>query len=319
MIEGNVFLTGGTGSLGQALVARAEKEGWDCRFTVYSRDEVKQGEMKALYPQHRYVLGDVRDLDWLAIALRGHDLVIHAAAYKQVPAAEVNVGEAVETNVVGSRNVARAAVEAGVPRVLGISTDKACAPVNAYGESKALMEKLFAGACLWNGGRTKFTCVRYGNVLGSRGSVVPLFRRQIAAGGPITFTDANMTRFWLTLNDAIDLILAGLAEEESGTVLIPKCGASSMQVLADAVLWAVTPYPHAPGTVPVREIGIRPGEKLHEQLVNAAESMHTDDIGEHYRIYPAYAGHRGNLPAGFEYRSDTARQLTIESLRRMLE
>jgi UDP-N-acetylglucosamine 4,6-dehydratase len=313
-LQGKIFLTGGTGSLGHALVARAEQGGWDCQFTIYSRDEVKQGEMRSRYPSHRFVLGDVRDVDWLAIAMRGHDLVIHAAAYKQVPAAEVNVAEAVETNVVGSRNVARAAVQVGVPRVLGISTDKACAPVNAYGESKALMEKLFQGACLWSGGRARFHLVRYGNVLGSRGSVVPLFKRQIERGEPVTFTDAMMTRFWLTLDDAVDLIVAALAETIPGTVLIPKCPASTMYDLAAAVAGGAEAF----AKIGHRILGIRPGEKHDEQLVNAAEAMHTDDIGSHYRIHPAYSGHHGNLPTGFEYRSDTARQLTIAELGRML-
>ncbi len=301
-----MFLTGGTGSLGRAILARAEQAGWDAEFTVYSRDEVKQGETKAQFPRHRYVLGDVREEDWLRVAMRGHDAVIHTAAYKQVPAAEVNAVEAIETNVVGSRNVARVAYELGIPRVLGISTDKSCAAINAYGQSKALMEKIFGQACLW--GATQFNCVRYGNVLGSRGSVVPFFRKQAAELGYITVTDPAMTRFWLTLEDAVDLVERGLAETERGTVIVPKAKASSMAVLAEAV---------CPG-VPQADIGIRAGEKRHEQLIHGGESQHSDDIGPWFRVWPAYTLHRGNLEPGYEYRSDTAPQLSPYQLREML-
>jgi UDP-N-acetylglucosamine 4,6-dehydratase len=307
-LKGRIFLTGGTGSLGKAILARAEREGWDCEFTIFSRDEVKQGEMKAQYrpPKHRYVLGDVRDERWLSVVMRHHDAVVHAAAYKQVPAAEVNSGEAIESNVIGSRNIVRVAVDLGIPKVLGVSTDKACAPVNCYGQTKALMERLFQQANMW--GTTQFNLIRYGNVLGSRGSVVPLFRQQ-AKDGVITVTDDRMTRFWLTLDDAVDLVVAGLAETEPGTIIVPKAPASTMDTLA----LAVAPNAH------VKVIGIRPGEKMHEQLIHAGESMHADDIGEHFRVYPAFTGHHGNLPEGYEYRSDTARQLSIEELRGMLE
>src|SRR5512138_1198683 len=189
-----LFLTGGTGSLGTALLDRLYTRH---DVTVYSRDEVKQGYLRKRFPDVRFMLGDVRDYDRLLLAMRGHDAVIHAAAYKQVPSAEANVDEAIATNVVGSLNVARAAVHSGVAQVVGISTDKACAPINAYGETKALMEKLFQQADGW--GDTMFNCVRYGNVLGSRGSVVPLFLEQISNGDKYTLTDPDMTRFWMTL------------------------------------------------------------------------------------------------------------------------
>ncbi|MDP2660266.1 MAG: polysaccharide biosynthesis protein [Dehalococcoidia bacterium] len=305
-LTGRVFLTGGTGSLGHALLDRADAEGWDCQFTVYSRDEVKQGDMRGTYPRHKFVLGDVRDLEALKLRMRGHDLVIHAGAYKQVPAAEVNVAEAIETNVIGSKNVALAAVRFGIPKVLGISTDKACAPTNAYGASKILMEKVFQEATTW--GHTRFNLVRYGNVLGTRGSVVPLFVRQ-AQQGSITLTDPYMTRFWLTLRDAVDIVLKGIQEEEGGTVLVPMAPASTMLQLAEAV---------APGA-DIKVIGIRPGEKTHEQLVHAGESMHADADGEWFRIFPAYAGHCGGLPPGFEYGSDTAPRLTVGMLRDFIE
>lgn len=283
----------------------ATNENWPCEFTVFSRDEVKQSELRHEFSNHRFILGDVRDYDWLQLAMRGNDLVIHAAAYKQVPTAEVNAGEAIEVNVIGSRNIARAAVYNNIPRVIGISTDKACAPVNCYGETKALMERMFQQACLW--GDTEFHLVRYGNVLGSRGSVVPLFRQQ-AREGYVTVTDPEMTRFWLTLKDAVNLVTRCYSKSlPPGTILIPKCPASSMQALAECF------------TPNIRVTGVRAGEKKHEQLVNKSEAMHTDDIGEYYLIHPAYTLHKGNLPADFEYRSDNAIQLNHQQLMGMLD
>ncbi len=307
MLTGRIFLTGGTGSLGQALLARSEREGWDCEWTIFSRTEAKQAEVRPLYPQHNYVLGDVAKEQDVQMAIRGHDIVIHAAAYKMVPQAEVNSLSAISVNVIGSGNIARLAVLSGIKKVLGISTDKACAPINLYGMTKATMEKLFQDACHW--GATQFNCVRYGNVLGSTGSIVPLWQRQVSDGDCITITDGRMTRFWLTLDDAVDLVLAGLAETEPGTVIVPKAPASTMAALARAV---------APSTT-IKVIGTRPGEKIHEQLLHGSESMHADDIGDCFRVYPAYTGHRGNLETGYEYRSGEARQLNVEELRAMLD
>lgn len=307
MLSGNIFLTGGTGSLGKAILARAVAEKWPAKFTVFSRDEVKQSELRSIYPKVKFILGDVRDYEWLSIVLRGHHTVIHAAAYKQVPAAEVNAGEAIETNVIGSRNIVRAAISCGVGQVLGISTDKACAPINCYGETKALMEKLFQQANLLS--ETKFTLVRYGNVLGSRGSVVPLFRQQ-AKQGKITLTDPNMTRFWLTLTDAVNLVIMGLEPTVCrGDILIPKARASTMLQLAEVV---------APNCEFV-SIGIRPGEKINECLVHGGESMHTLELKDGFIIKPAYSGYRGNLQAGYEYTSDGAVQLTESELKQMVE
>lgn len=310
VITGDVLLTGGTGSLGQAILSRAKVERWPCRFTIYSRDEAKQRKVEAIYPEHRYVLGDVRQVDNLRIAMRGKDLVIHAAAYKQVPAAEVNSWEAIETNTWGSRNIALTAFDLDIPRVVGISTDKACAPINCYGMTKALMEKGFAQASAW--GRTKFVCVRYGNVLGSTGSVVPFFKRQQAEQGYITVTNPDMTRFWLSLEEAVDLVVMGTAEKTGGTVIAPVARASTMAVLAEAV---------CPG-VEQRDIGIRAGEKMHESLVHSNESLHTDLVGigkrRRFRILPAYTLYRGGLPVGFEYTSDGAEQYTAAELRAKL-
>ncbi len=308
MLTGRIFLTGGTGSLGQALLRRARAEGWPCDWTVYSRDEVKQGELAKQYPEVTYILGDVRNADWLETRMAGHDIVIHAGAYKFVPTAETNATEAISSNVIGSMNVATAAVRNHIPRVLGISTDKACQPINTYGKTKSLMESIFQQACLWQND-TQFNLIRYGNVLGSRGSVVPLWRQQARDGGQVTMTDDRMTRFWLTLDDAVDLVLRGLEETEPGTIVVPRAPASTMSALAFAI---------APRTG-IKVIGIRPGEKMHEQLVHSGESMHADMDGDHFRIFPAYTGHRGNLGEGYEYRSDEARQLTVEELRAMLD
>jgi UDP-N-acetylglucosamine 4,6-dehydratase/5-epimerase len=306
VLEGRVFLTGGTGSLGTAFLHLATTLDWPCEITVFSRDEVKQSELRSKYSKHRFVLGDVRDYDWLQLCMRGHDLVIHAAAYKQVPTAEVNAGEAIEVNVIGSRNIARAAVFNSIPKVIGISTDKACAPVNCYGETKALMERMFQQACLWD--HTDFRLVRYGNVLGSRGSVVPLFEHQ-AKAGYVTVTAPDMTRFWLTLRQAVQLVLHCYGGKyDPGTILIPKCPSSTMQQLAECFI--------APEHIKIT--GIRAGEKYHEQLVNRSEAIHTDDIGTHFLVYPAYTLHKGNLPVDFEYTSYNAHRLEHYELSEMI-
>lgn len=316
-----IFITGGSGSLGMALLAHYERQGHTC--TVYSRDEVKQSEARRLYPGHRFVLGDVRNTDWLEVCMRGHDLVIHAAAYKQIPAAESNVGEAIETNVVGSRNVAMAAVQAGVRRVVGVSTDKACEPVNAYGATKALMEKLFQQANNWvTDGGTTFTLVRYGNVLNSRGSVVPLFRSQIERGQRLTVTNGAMTRFWLTLVDAIELIELAAVFTTPGAIVIPKAPASTMHAMAEAAVlkYHQDSYPY----IDTREIGVRPGEKMHEKLVHAGESMHAIAVGSYMVVLPPDFENGLDIPGacnlvpGYEYTSDQAVQLDKVALSKML-
>lgn len=305
MLEGNIFITGGTGSLGVAFLERAEKEKWDCKFTIFSRDEVKQGELKNRFPQHRYILGDIRDESWLSVVIKNHDIIIHTAAYKQVPAAEVNSNQAVSVNVTGSLNVARAAVQNNIPLVVGVSTDKACAPVNCYGATKMIMEKLFQEADGW--GKTQFNLVRYGNVLGSRGSVVPLFKKQMSTG-IVTLTEYEMTRFWMTLNDAVNLIIRSV-DEPGGTVLVKKCKAAPMHRLMKAVC----------PTCDFRLIGIRPGEKIHEKLLHSGESMHSYDTGDHFRVFRATTNIKGNLELGYEYCSNHAPQLSIDDLRNMLD
>jgi UDP-N-acetylglucosamine 4,6-dehydratase len=304
-LRGTVLVTGGSGSLGHAILARATAEKWDASFIVYSRDEVKQASMREEFPDVRYVLGDVRDAETLEAAMRGVDVVIHAAAYKRVPEAERETMACVASNVVGSMNVVREAMRVGIPRVIGISTDKASAPINAYGQSKALMERLFQSADRYG---CAFTIVRYGNVIGSTGSVVPALRAQVAAGKPLTLTDPNMTRFWLTLDDAVDLILGGL-QLETGSILIPKSWSSTMATLFEAI---------APGH-PVIEVGFRPGEKRHEQLLNQHEAPHALDLLDHFVLGSLAGDPVGALPASFEYRSDLAPHLGVIQLRRIIE
>jgi len=299
-----LFITGGTGSLGTRLLEHAQVSGW--RATAYSRDEVKQSLLKRRFPDVEFVLGDIRDTDWMAQRMLHHDVVVHTAAYKQIPSAEVNSGQAISVNVNGSIAVASAALRAGVERVVGISTDKACAPVNCYGATKMLMEKLFQEADNW--GETQFNLVRYGNVLGSRGSVVPFFREQ-AKTGTLTLTNPDMTRFWMTIEDALQIVLDAMFEAEPATILVPKCKATSMYVMAYAI---------APDAT-MKIIGTRPGEKVHEQLTHAAEAMHTIDIGGYFRVYPATKQIDSNLPIGFEYTSANAPHYTLEQLRSLLE
>lgn len=291
-LQGTVLITGGTGSLGQAIIARAHKENWNTTFVVYSRDESKQAHLTARFPNVRCVLGDIRDEPWLRTNLRGVDIVIHAGAYKRVPSAQNNATETVKTNVIGSLNVAQAAVEAGVRRVIGISTDKAAQPVNAYGASKFLMESLFQNACTW--GETIFTLARYGNVIGSSGSVIPFFIQQAIRGDSLTVTNVKMTRFWITMDEAIDLILLA-SNEDPGMVLVPKAPAMKVFELAQVVRDM-----YAPG-LPIVGTRIRAGEKIHECMVTAAESYHTLELPNHFAILPSTSGRDGTMPPGSEY------------------
>lgn len=273
LTEKRVLLTGGTGSLGKAFLARAEKESWDTDFVIFSRDETKQSQVRSIYPQYQYVLGDVAKIRDIKRALYGVDTIIHLAAYKQIPSAQANVAATVETNVLGSLNIAELAVEYGIEKVVATSTDKACAPANAYGRSKALMEDLFQEANKW--GETEFYLTRYGNVVCSNASVIPLFLKQKKAGGPLTITDSRMTRFWISLNQAVDLVLLAL-QQDPGTIVVPKAPAMTMKDLAEGI---------ADG-LPVKDIGIRPGEKVHESMVSLPESIHTREEERHFFIYP---------------------------------
>jgi UDP-N-acetylglucosamine 4,6-dehydratase (inverting) len=276
-----ILLTGGTGSFGSSFIERAVTEWPDATIRVFSRDELKQSELEAKHAgvdSLRFFVGDVRNRARLGRAMRGADIVIHAAAMKQVPACEYNPFEAVLTNIIGAQHIVDAAIDSGVKQVVALSTDKAVNPVNLYGATKLCQEKLIVqGNAYAAQSATKLACVRYGNVVGSRGSVVPVFRKQ-KAEGRLTITDERMTRFWITLPQAVDLVLFALDHMVGGEVFIPKIPSMRITDLADAM---------APG-VPRDVTGIRPGEKLHEVLITGDESRHTIDAGEVYVVLPEH-------------------------------
>jgi len=310
-----VLVTGGTGSFGRQLVATALADFRPRKLIVLSRDELKQHEMRASgfdHPNLRYFIGDVRDADRLRRAMQGVDLVVHAAALKQVPACEYNPIEAILTNVMGARNVIDAALDVGVKRVIALSTDKAVNPVNLYGATKLCAEKLFVQSNAYAGATgTRFACVRYGNVVGSRGSVVPVFLEQ-RKSGTITITDDRMTRFWLTLEQGVRFVIRCAELMHGGEIFVPKIPSMRVTDLAAAL---------APSCA-VRHIGIRPGEKLHEALVSEDEARHTLELDDMFVIEPLHPwwnverppGARP-LPEGFRYTSDTNdRWLSAEAL-----
>ena len=274
-----ILLTGGTGSFGNAFIERVLDEWPDAVVRVYSRDELKQSELRTRFGdrQVRYLIGDVRDRARMSRAAQGCDVIVHAAAMKQVPACEYNPFEAVQTNILGAQHIVDAAIDTGVERVVALSTDKAVNPVNLYGATKLCQEKIIVqGNAYAAQSATKLACVRYGNVVGSRGSVVPLFREQVQAGGPLTITDERMTRFWITLPQAVDLVLFALEHMVGGEVFIPKIPSMRVTDLADAM---------APDQTH-EIIGIRSGEKLHEVLITNDESRHTIDAGEVFVVLP---------------------------------
>ena len=317
--DATILLTGGTGSFGTAFVERMTAEHPGTTVRIFSRDELKQSEMAARLPgaELRWFIGDVRDRRRLLRACQGADVVVHAAAMKQVPACEYNPFEAVQTNVIGAQNVVDAAIEAGVPQVVALSTDKAVNPVNLYGATKLCEEKIIVqGNAYAAGGATRLACVRYGNVVGSRGSVVPLFRRQ-RDEGRLTITDERMTRFWITLDQAVDLVLTALDRMAGGEIFIPKIPSMRVTDLAEAI---------APG-VPCDVVGIRPGEKLHEVLLTEDEARHAVDLGDVLVVLPEHpwwdpsAAHRDGdpVPDGHRYSSDANDWwLTVDELRSML-
>jgi len=305
-----ILLTGGTGSFGKAFVRRLLATGDHLTVRIYSRDELKQVEMMREFDgdaRLRFLTGDVRDRDRLRRAMQGVDLVVHAAAMKQVPICEYNPAEAVKTNVYGAENVIEAAIDSGVPRTVALSTDKAVGPVNLYGATKLCAEKLFVHGNIYDGTRrTRFSCVRYGNVMGSRGSVIPLFLEQ-APSGVLTVTDKRMTRFWISLDQAVSLVLLAAQEMEGGEIFVPKIPSMRIIDLARAIA------PEAR----VKEVGIRPGEKLHEVLLTEEDSRTTSELATYYvvgRRAPHPAGKA--LPEGFAYASDTNTQwMTVDALR----
>lgn len=276
-----VLITGGTGSFGKAFIKEILKKEYSLkRLVIYSRDELKQEEMRTMYgftdARLRYFIGDVRDVERLKRAMVGIDIVVHAAALKQVPACEYNPSEAIRTNIIGAENVINAAIDRGVKRVVALSTDKAVNPINLYGATKLVAEKLFIQGNNYSSlNGTRFSCVRYGNVVGSRGSVVPLFKHQKTTG-EITVTDKEMTRFWITLEQGVKLVINAVELMTGGEIFVPKI--SSMKIIDLANLIA----PEAK----VKIIGIRVGEKLHEVLVSTDEAKYTYDYKDMYVIRP---------------------------------
>jgi UDP-N-acetylglucosamine 4,6-dehydratase len=315
-----ILLTGGTGSFGNAFTRRVLDEWPDAVVRVYSRDELKQHEMRERVgdDQVRFLIGDVRDRDRLYRAAQGADFIVHAAAMKQVPACEYNPFEAVQTNVIGAQNVVDVAIDAGVKRVVALSTDKAVNPVNLYGATKLCAEKIIVqGNAYAARTTTRLACVRYGNVAGSRGSVVPVFKTQIERDGRLTITDERMTRFWITLAQATDLVLHAFEHAEGGEVFVPKIPSMRVVDLAEAM---------APG-LPCDITGIRPGEKLHELLLTADESRHAVEHDDVFVVLPEHPwwddalanGHGKPVADGFAYSSDTNEEwLTVEALAALL-
>lgn len=313
-----VLVTGGTGSFGKAFAHILLTEYPVHKLIVYSRDELKQHQMRTGGfddPRVRYFIGDVRDEKRLKRAVEGVDIVVHAAALKQVPACEYNPMEAINTNVMGARNVIEAALDTGVKRVMALSTDKAVNPINLYGATKLCAEKLFIQSNSYAGAKdTRFSCTRYGNVVGSRGSVIPLFLEQ-RKNGKLTVTDKRMTRFWITLDQGARFVLRCIEQMHGGEVFVPKIPSMNIMELVKAIA------PEAE----LETIGIRPGEKVHEVLVSEDEAGHTLELQDMFVIEPTHPWwsignwRDGKRPAeGFRYGSDTnEHKLSVEELRKM--
>jgi UDP-N-acetylglucosamine 4,6-dehydratase len=299
-----ILVTGATGSFGKAFVKRLLVEFPNASILAFSRDELKQFEMRSEFDSDRlsFMLGDVRDFSRVSQATVGVDIVIHAAAMKQIPAAEQNPMEAIKTNILGAENIVNASLQNNVDRVIALSTDKAANPANLYGATKLCSDKLMiAGNYLSTEKRTKFSVVRYGNVLGSRGSVIPFFQ-DMKTKGSIPITDSRMTRFWLTLDRGVDLVLKGLSDMHGGEIFVPKIPSFKVTDVAKIV---------APGC-PTHIIGIRPGEKLHEVMITEDDSLYTVEFEDYYAILsPNLLETRKDVltknlvPEGFSYRSDT--------------
>jgi UDP-N-acetylglucosamine 4,6-dehydratase len=320
----SVLITGGTGSFGQAFIREILKNHNPRRVAILSRDELKQSELRAEFaeesgaidPRLRWFLGDIRDKDRLMRAFHGVDYVVHAAALKQVDTAEYNPFEFVKTNVLGSQNVIDAAIETGVKKVVALSTDKASSPINLYGATKLTADKLFVAANNYSYSfGTTMSVVRYGNVMGSRGSVIPFFRRLIAEGKPLPITDPRMTRFWITLPQAVQFVIDSFDTMQGGELYVPRIPSMKITDLVEAIASDSETY----------EVGIRPGEKLHEEMIAADDSYRTVRQADRYVVKPTvvewwFKEPEGEaVPVGFSYSSDTNDQwMTAQELRELI-
>ena len=316
----SVLVTGGTGSFGKKFIDILLRDYQPAKVIVFSRDELKQHEMRVAgfdQPNLRYFIGDVRDQARLRRAMDGVDIVVHAAALKQVPACEYNPMEAIKTNIMGTSNVVEAALDSGVKKVLALSTDKAVNPVNLYGATKLAAEKLTVQSNAYAGGsETRFSCVRYGNVVGSRGSVVPVFLRQ-RENGKLTITDERMTRFWLTREQGVSFVIRCIEQMHGGEVFVPKIPSTTIVDLAKAIA------PEAE----LNFVGIRPGEKLHEVLISEDEARSTVELEDMYVVQPAVSPWFGYeweklgkpLEDEFRYASNTNSEwLTVEQIQEIV-
>ncbi|MEP6464063.1 MAG: UDP-N-acetylglucosamine 4,6-dehydratase (inverting) [Frankiaceae bacterium] len=316
----SVLVTGATGSFGKAFIRYALDNLDLSRLVIFSRDEYKQYEVRSLFSDDkrlRWFIGDVRDRDRLTRAMYRINYVVHAAALKQVDTAEYNPFEYVQTNIIGSQHVVEAAIDAGVSKVVALSTDKASSPINLYGATKLASDKLFISANHYAAGHaSRFAVVRYGNVMGSRGSVIPFFKQLAAEGKPLPITDLEMTRFWITLPQAVEFVVSSFDLMAGGELYVPRIPSIKISDLAESV---------APGAK-MYEIGIRPGEKLHEEMIAPDDARRTVRLKDRYVVQPMIAEWGYEPPAdgepvpdGFAYRSDTNDQwLSVEEMRDMI-
>lgn len=327
----SILVTGGTGSFGKAFVKRVLEQFKPKKLIVFSRDELKQYEMEHEFPSSkyesiRYFIGDVRDYNRLTMALRDIDIVIHAAAMKHVGAAEYNPFECIHTNVIGAENIVRASIHCGVEKVIALSTDKAANPINLYGASKLASDKIFTAGNNMTSTDTRFSVVRYGNVLGSRGSVIPFFQKLIQDGADhLPITDPRMTRFWITIDQGVSFVLSCLGTMVGAEIFVPKIPSMNIADLAECM---------APG-LPQKTIGIRPGEKIHEVLITQGDGRQTYELEDRYVVGPSFdCGWSGNfwssgrgqelggklVDEGFSYHSDTSDEwLNKDDMRTLLQ
>jgi UDP-N-acetylglucosamine 4,6-dehydratase len=316
----SILITGGTGSFGKAFLSEVLANHNPARIAIYSRDELKQYEMKQTHgddPRIRFFIGDIRDRERLEMAMHGVDYVVHAAALKQVDTAEYNPMEYVKTNILGSENVMVASINAGVKKVVALSTDKASSPINLYGATKLTADKLFISGNHYSYARgTRFAVVRYGNVMGSRGSVIPFFRQLAEAGRPLPITDLRMTRFWITLPQAVAFVIESFHSMDGGELYVPRIPSMRVTDLARAIAPEAEMF----------ETGMRPGEKLHEEMISVEDARRTIAQEHRYIVGPTLAEWTYKIPIGhlvnedFSYTSDTNDLwLGIEDLRVLLE